>query len=204
LLRAKEYAVAAELLRNTRTAVVERVLDRTPPSLMPLAFRLLDKDVAVEVFSNMEPMLQSDLIDGLADEHTQDLFSQLESSTQARLLDEVPAEVAQRLLASLGEHERNVAARILDYPDDSVGCRITVIYKYVRRNKNDATSLNIICKFAVDNYEINNHRLLIFGTTDYILLELLNQRRLLRAFTDSLVDDIMKPTQTVYIRDEAD
>src|SRR5690625_5880243 len=78
LLRAKEYAVAAELLRNTRTAVVERVLDRTPPSLMPLAFRLLDKDVAVEVFSNMEPMLQSDLIDGLADEHTQDLFSQLD------------------------------------------------------------------------------------------------------------------------------
>lgn len=81
LLRAKEYATAAELLRDMRGATVERLLDRTPPSLMPVAFRLLDKDVAVEVFGNMEPSLQWDLIDGLADEHTQDLFSQLQSST---------------------------------------------------------------------------------------------------------------------------
>lgn len=82
LLRAKEYAAAAEMLRGMRVAAVERFLDRTPPSLMPVAFRLLDKDVAVEVFGNMEPSFQSDLIDGLADEHDQDLFSQLQSATQ--------------------------------------------------------------------------------------------------------------------------
>src|SRR5699024_6294108 len=113
LLRTNQYTQAAELLRGMRTAVVERLLDRTPPALMPVAFRLLDKDVAVEIFGNMEPQLQSDLIDGLADEHTQDLFSQLQSSTQARLLDEVPAEVAQRLLASLGSAERDAAAQVL-------------------------------------------------------------------------------------------
>src|SRR5699024_7995083 len=112
LLRAKEYAVAAELLRNTRTAVVERVLDRTPPSLLPLAFRLLDKDVAVEVISNMEPLGPSDWLDGFADELILDVLSLLESSTQGRVLDEVTAVVAQGLLASLGDREGNVVARI--------------------------------------------------------------------------------------------
>src|SRR5690625_3923044 len=199
LLRAKEYAVAAELLRNTRTAVVERVLDRTPPSLMPLAFRLLDKDVAVEVFSNMEPMLQSDLIDGLADEHTQDLFSQLESSTQARLLDEVPAEVAQRLLASLGEHERNVAARILGYPDDSVGRRMTVVAQELTRDMTAATALNIIRDVAVADYEVNNLTVLPVGSTTHKVLGLVHLPRLVRAEPDELVRDLMEPTETVSV-----
>src|SRR5690625_2013096 len=204
LLRAKEYAVAAELLRNTRTAVVERVLDRTPPSLMPLAFRLLDKDVAVEVFSNMEPMLQSDLIDGLADEHTQDLFSQLESSTQARLLDEVPAEVAQRLLASLGEHERNVAARLRGYPDDSVGRRMTVVAQELARDMTAATALNIIRDVAVADYEVNNLTVLPVGSTTHKVLGLVHLPRLVRAEPDDLVADIMEPTQTVSIHDDAE
>src|SRR5699024_9981645 len=156
LLRAKEYAVAAELLRNTRTAVVERVLDRTPPSMMPLAFRLLDKDVAVEVFSNMEPMLQSELIDGLADEHTQDLFSQLESSSQDRQLHDAPGDGAQRLVARLGEHEGNVAARTLGYADESVGGRMTVVAQEHTLDMTAAMALNIIRDVAVADYEVNN------------------------------------------------
>ncbi|MDN6351331.1 MAG: hypothetical protein L0J69_06630, partial [Yaniella sp.] len=154
LLRAKEYATAAELLRDMRGATVERLLDRTPPSLMPVAFRLLDKDVAVEVFGNMEPSLQSDLIDGLADEHTQDLFSQLQSSTQARLVDEVPAEVAQRLLASLGEPQRNAAGKILGYPEDSVGRRMAAVPQELTPNMSVATALNIIRDVTVAEHEI--------------------------------------------------
>src|SRR5690625_5933529 len=149
LLRSKEYAAAADILRGMRTAAVERLLDRTPPSLMPVAFRLLDKDVAVEIFGNMEPSLQSDLIDGLAHEHTHDLFSQLGSSTQARLLDEVPAEVAQRLLASLGPAAPDAAAQILGYPEDSVGRRMTVVPQELAPDMSAATALNIDRKSVV-------------------------------------------------------
>lgn len=204
LLRDKEYAAAADLLRGMRVASVERVLDRTPPGLMPVAFRLLDKDVAVEVFGNMEPSLQSDLIDGLADEHTRDLFSQLQSSTQARLLDEVPAEVAQRLLASLGQTERDAAAKILGYPEDSVGRRMSVVPQELSPDMSAATALNIIRDVTVADYEVDNLTVLPVGSTSHKVLGMVHLPRLVRAEPDELVRDIMEPTETVSVHDDVE
>lgn len=204
LLRAKEYAPAAELLRDMRGATVERLLDRTPPSLMPVAFRLLDKDVAVEVFGNMEPSLQSDLIDGLADEHTQDLFSQLQSSTQARLVDEVPAEVAQRLLASLGEPQRNAAGKILGYPEDSVGRRMAAVPQELTPNISVATALNIIRDVTVAEHEIDHLSVLPVGSTSHKVLGLVHLPKLVRAEPDELISDIMAPTETVHAHDDVE
>lgn len=204
LLRAKEYAVAAELLRDTRTAVVERFLDRTPPGLMPVAFRLLDKDVAVEIFGNMEPSLQSDLVEGLADEHTHELFSQLQSATQARLLDEVPAEVAQALLASLGDAERDAAGEILGYPEDSVGRRMTVVPQELTPNMSAATALNIIRDVTVPEHEVDNLTVLPVGSTTHKVLGLVHLPKLVRAEPDELISDIMEPTEVVSVHVDAE
>lgn len=204
LLRAKEYAVAAELLRDMRTAVVERFLDRTPPGLMPVAFRLLDKDVAVEIFGNMEPSLQSDLVEGLADEHTHELFSQLQSATQARLLDEVPAEVAQALLASLGDAERDAAGEILGYPEDSVGRRMTVVPQELTPNMSAATALNIIRDVTVPEHEVDNLTVLPVGSTTHKVLGLVHLPKLVRAEPDELISDIMEPTEVVSVHVDAE
>lgn len=199
LLRAKEYAAAAELLRGMRIAVVERVLDRTSPALMPVAFRLLDKDVAVEVFGNMEPSLQSDLVDGLADEHTHDLFAQLQSSTQARLLDEVPAEVAQRLISSLGEAERDAASEVLGYPDDSVGRRMTEVPQEFSPEMSAATALNILRDLTVPDADVDNLTVLPVASSTHKVLGLIHLPRLVRAEPDELVQEIMEPTETVSV-----
>jgi len=204
LLRAKEYAVAAELLRDMRTAVVERFLDRTPPGLMPVAFRLLDKDVAVEIFGNMEPSLQSDLVEGLADEHTHELFSQLQSATQARLLDEVPAEVAQALLASLGDAERDAAGEILGYPEHSVGRRMTVVPQELTPNMSAATALNIIRDVTVPEHEVDNLTVLPVGSTTHKVLGLVHLPKLVRAEPDELISDIMEPTEVVSVHVDAE
>ena len=204
LLRAKEYAAAAQLLRDMRTGMVERVLDRTPPSLMPVAFRLLDKDVAVEIFSTMEPSLQSDLIDGLADDHTQDLFAQLQASTQARLADEVPAEVAQRLLASLGDAERAAAGRILGYPEDSVGRRMAAVPQELAPEMSAATALNIVRDVNVPEHEVDNLSVLPVGSTTHKVLGLVHLPRLVRAEPDELVADIMETTETISAHDDVE
>ena len=194
LLRDKEYAAAADILRSMRVASVERLLDRTPPGLMPVAFRLLDKDVAVEVFGNMEPSLQSDLIDGLADEHTRDLFSQLQSSTQARLVDEVPAEVAQRLLASLGQAERAAAAKVLGYPEDSVGRRMSVVPQELAPDMSAATALNIILRCDCARRRGGQPDGTTVGSSTHKVLGLVHLPRLVRAEPDELIEDIMEPT----------
>src|SRR5690625_6788652 len=111
----------------------------------------------------METYLQSDLLMGLSDEHTHELFSQLQSATQARLLDEVPAEVAQALLASLGDAERDAAGEILGYPEHSVGRRMTVVPQELTPNMSAATALNIIRDVTVQEHDVANLTVLQLG-----------------------------------------
>lgn len=123
-LRAENLREAGQLLRVLSPTQVERFLDRTDPKDVPVAFRLLDKDVAVEVFASIEPRQQWDLVKGLQDDHVQEMFSQLQASSQARLVDEMPAEVAQQLLTSLPGSQRENAGKVLGYPAGSVGRRM--------------------------------------------------------------------------------
>ncbi|MGO3658217.1 MAG: magnesium transporter MgtE N-terminal domain-containing protein, partial [Micrococcaceae bacterium] len=120
-LRKGDWPRAGALLREFSAPQVERFLDRTDPKGAPVVFRLLDKDVAVEVFAAIEPRQQRDLIEGLQDDDVQELFGQLQAPGQARLLDEMPAEVAQQLLASLPGSQRASAGTVLGYPAGSVG-----------------------------------------------------------------------------------
>ncbi|MGM7669530.1 magnesium transporter [Microbacterium sp. A93] len=123
-LRQGDLEAARDGLRELSPAKAGRLLGRTEPSGLAVVFRLLEKNAAVEVFAALEPRQQSQLINGLQDEDVQDMFGQLQASGQARLLDEVPAEVAQRLLGTLGHAQREAAGRVLGYPPGSVGRRM--------------------------------------------------------------------------------
>ena len=126
-LRQERLADAGRLLREFSPVEVERFLDRSDPHQVPIVFRLLDKELAVQVFAALDPRQQSQLIRGLRDENLQQMFGQLHASSQARLLDEVPAEVARRLMAGLGSQQRADAGRVLGYPSGSVGRRMSPV-----------------------------------------------------------------------------
>ncbi|WP_431861810.1 magnesium transporter [Micrococcus terreus] len=126
-LRQERLADAGRLLREFSPVEVERFLDRSDPHQVPIVFRLLDKELAVQVFAALDPRQQSQLIRGLRDENLQQMFGELHASSQARLLDEVPAEVARRLMAGLGSQQRADAGRVLGYPSGSVGRRMSPV-----------------------------------------------------------------------------
>ncbi|XNZ00467.1 magnesium transporter [Micrococcus luteus] len=124
LLRRDGFDEAVEQLRLLPAGDVLEFLDRCDPGEVPVLFRLLEKDTAVRVFTDMEPRQQSDLIRQLQDGQVQDLFGRLHTSSQARLVDEMPAKVARRLLDGLGPEARDRAGELLGYPVDSVGRRV--------------------------------------------------------------------------------
>ncbi|WBL19063.1 magnesium transporter [Citricoccus sp. NR2] len=143
-LRKGDWSRAGALLREFSAPHVERFLDRTDPKDVPVVFRLLDKDVAVDVFAAIEPRQQRDLIEGLQDDDVQELFGQLQASGQARLLDEMPAEVAQQLLASLPGSQRDSAGTVLGYPAGSVGRRMRPVLIELRSEWTVAEALDAI------------------------------------------------------------
>lgn len=96
-------------------------LSELPATEQAVAFRLLAKDTAMDVFECLDAGLQKPLVRALHDEEVTEVFSALDPDDRARLVEELPAKVAKRLIADLSPHERTRTAVVLGYPADSVG-----------------------------------------------------------------------------------
>jgi len=124
--------VRAGDLRATRSALsalgdvpaIVDELERYDATTRAVAFRSLPKDVAVEVFEDFDPSLQSELITQLR-EDAGALVLALDPDDRAGALGELPASVARRLLAGLDPDERAKTTALLGYPLGSVGRRMT-------------------------------------------------------------------------------
>jgi magnesium transporter len=84
-------------------------------------FRLLSKDRALDVFEQLDPSVQQELLEGLREANVRQLFEAMDPDDRARLTEEMPAKVARRLLAGLSPNERRLTATLLGYPEDSAG-----------------------------------------------------------------------------------
>lgn len=99
-----------------------------------LLFRLLDKDRAIEVFEELDPDNQQNVLTGLRDRAFRDLVEAMDPDDRASLLGEAPAKFAQRVLAGLSARERAMTAELLGYPEGSVGRIMSPEVVLVRQN----------------------------------------------------------------------
>lgn len=123
----------AELVRTADTdglrawvqvAGVREIVDelvRVDDADMAVAFRLLDRDRAAEVFEALGPTYQQRLLAGLRDDRLVALIDGLDPDDRVRLLDDVPAKVANRLLGALSPEEHALTTTLLGYPEESAG-----------------------------------------------------------------------------------
>ncbi|ADD45212.1 magnesium transporter [Stackebrandtia nassauensis] len=102
------YVIADELARMDALAAV-------------VPFRMLDKDAALAVFEELDPVDQQQILSGLRDKAFRDLIEGMDPDDRARMLGEAPAKVTHRVLSGLSPRERLMTAELLGYPDGSVG-----------------------------------------------------------------------------------
>ncbi len=121
LIRASDLPAVERLLRGETPLAIADELARLSAPDRAVAFRLLDKNQALDVFEALDQAYQQDLLAALRDDRVRQLFEGLDPDDRVRLLDEMPAVVANRLLAGLSRRERRLTARLLGYPDDSAG-----------------------------------------------------------------------------------
>lgn len=102
-----------------------RLLGRLNRRRRAIVYRLLEKQVALEVFEAMRPAAQSDLLQALQDQETAEIFVGLDPEDRVWLLDELPATVASKLMQGLDIAERDQTAALMGYPSDAVGRRMS-------------------------------------------------------------------------------
>jgi magnesium transporter len=89
---------ATAMVRRLGAPEIVNVLDRLNLNQRAIIYRLLSKEQALEVFENLDPSLQGDLVGALQDDDVGALFADLNPDDRVELLDELPASVARRLL----------------------------------------------------------------------------------------------------------
>ena len=126
-----------------------------------IIFRILPREIASDVFSELELDTQEALLSELGDERIAKLLEEMSPDDRTAFFEELPAAAVRKLLLLLSREERQVAATLLGYPESSVGRLMTPDYitvredftmqevlAYVRKHGEDSDSLNVI--YVVD------------------------------------------------------
>ncbi|MDI3402247.1 magnesium transporter [Streptomyces cavernicola] len=125
LVQNQELHAALEWLETNPPHVIADELARMDAPAAGMAFRLLDKDRALTVFEELEPVDQQQILQGLRDQSFLELVEAMDPDDRARMLREAPAKVAKRVLAGLSSHQRRMTAALLGYPEGSAGRYMT-------------------------------------------------------------------------------
>lgn len=104
-----------------------------PPERRAIAFRLLNKTQAIDVFEYLPPEVQEELIGDLHASQVRQLVEAMSPDDRAELFDELPAGVVKRLLPQLSPEERKATATILGYAEGTAGRVMTTEYVQLRQ-----------------------------------------------------------------------
>lgn len=97
-----------------------------------VVFRLLPKERATGVFEHLPFEAQEGLLRSLGDKDVAVILDDMSPDDRTELLGELPGKVTKRLVNMLSPEERDVATRLLGYPEESIGRLMTPDYVQVK------------------------------------------------------------------------
>lgn len=134
LLESGNLEGAKSLLIPVQSVDIAEAIEGLPESNQLIAFRLLSKAEAIEVYEYLNTDVQQALIQEFKRQEVLDVVDKMSPDDRARMFDELPAKVVRRLLAQLSPKERQATAILLGYGEDTAGRIMTPEYISLKEN----------------------------------------------------------------------
>ena len=115
LIRSKQYTKLKDILSEMEPIDVATLYDDLPEENMPLLYRLLPKELAAEVFVELDSDTQELLIAGFSDMELKEIFDELYLDDTVDIIEEMPANVVKRILHHADPETRANINEILKY-----------------------------------------------------------------------------------------
>ncbi|WP_294095558.1 magnesium transporter [uncultured Cetobacterium sp.] len=129
-----------------------------------ILFRLLHKDIAAEVFANLDTDEQIKIVSSINDDKLQSLLEELYFDDMIDFLEEMPSNVVKRVLENYKHENRSLINQFLSYEEDSAGSLMTIEYLSLKSSFTVEESLQHIRKYAEEletidvAYVIDNYK----------------------------------------------
>ena len=153
---AKKYQSLRDVMSTLPAPDLAAVFEDLPPEKLPVLFRLCPKDLAAEIFAELTPETQQNLIDGLTDKELKAVVDDLFVDDATDLVEEMPANVVKRILGQADPATRRMINELLKYPEDSAGGVMTTELMELRPDWTVAQAMDAIRKNGFDKETINN------------------------------------------------
>ena len=154
LLNEKKYTTLKEILVTMNPNDVAGLFDALEENRIPVLYRLLPKELAAEVFVEMEPDAQELLIKGFSDNELKEVLDELYVDDAADLVEEMPANVVKRILKQADPEMRTAINQILRYKEYSAGSIMTTEYVSLRPHMTVEEAILRIRRQGVDKETI--------------------------------------------------
>ncbi|MBN4004384.1 magnesium transporter [Nostoc sp. LPT] len=174
-------------LNRLQPVDVGEYITQLPEQQRAIAFRLLNKGQAINVFEYLPTEVQEELINSLHDVQVVQLVEEMSPDERAELFDELPAGVIKRLLQELSPEQRQATATILGYAEGTAGRVMTTEYVRLRQGLTVGEALSKIRRQDEDKESIYY----AYVTDDNrTLVRVVSLRQLLFTFPDVFIKDI--------------
>jgi len=188
LIGRKRYAELRDLLLPMEAADIASFCADLDEKV-PLVFRLLPKELAAEVFVELDSDEQELLIDSFSNTELKEVLDELYLDDAVDIVEEMPANVVKRILRHCGPETRRSINEILKYPEDSAGSIMTTEFVDLKETMTVADALKRIRRTGLDKETINICYVIDEGRR---LIGLLTIRTLLLSEEDDVIGDIME------------
>lgn len=148
LLEQDNLQGAKALLIPVQPVDIAEAIEGLPESMQVIAFRLLSKTEAIEVYEHLDYSVQQALIEEFKRQEVLDVVDKMSPDDRARLFDELPAKVVKRLLEQLSPSERAATNLLLGYEEDTAGRIMTPEYISLKEHLTVAQTLQRIRSLA--------------------------------------------------------
>jgi len=158
LIESKDWINLKKELHLLDPLQIAEILESVPETdEFVLIFRLLSRQLAKDTFQILSHDQQSDIINGLAAHKNilTGLLNDLDPDDRTAFFEELPGKVVQQLVQLLAKEEREIATRLLGYPEESIGRLMTPEYVAIKPHFTVQEALDHIRKFGHDTETLN-------------------------------------------------
>jgi len=189
LVEQKQFRRLRTLLDDMNWVDIAEFLDELSPEDTILVFRLLPKETAAEVFTELEDTDdQERLINALSDQELREVLDELYMDDTVDLIEDMPANLVDRILRNTDRSTRSQINQLLNYPKDSAGSIMTTEFVYLHPDATVEESFTRIRRVGLDKETVYT----CYVTENRILLGVVTVRRLLLSPYETKIRDIME------------
>ena len=188
LLEAKNLRALKKLLSEANEVDVAGFMEELDAEKTVLVFRMLPKELASDVFANLETEDQQTVISAITDREVSELVEDLYVDDAVDMLEEMPANVVTRVLKNARPDTRKVINQFLNYPENSVGSIMTAEVIDLKKNM---TVQQAISKVRAASEESESIYTCYVTDSRRVLEGVVTLRELLGAEDDRRVEELM-------------